>query len=293
MDQSRQDQARESFDAQLAISNQIARIAKPLYKHFGIHIYHQYTVYESGETLHLTNHPELNERLIGKTFDQTQYSYATRFLNVYPHLGCYLMDNEPAIQAKLSAKILQLSEEYDAQYIFAILSQLKTPRGNAITKSIFCAPSEHLEANRFYINNIDLLGRFNHHVRETLDKTLQSLPLAPPTASEKHVVQQQFQRLGISPYPIKAFVKETGMHHPKYTQLSEQHLSAREHDLIYWYLRGKTEVDTATILNLSINTIHKYFQRLMEKFKCYNKIQLILKLIDAGLIEENDWRTIY
>ena len=138
-----------------------------------------------------------------------------------------------------------------------------------------------------------MLKRFNHHVEKELEDVIAKLPLIIPTPEEQTLNHQYFQTLTPNTECQKTFVNETGLHYPKYNEFANVKLSKRQKEIIHWYLLGKSEPDTAAILNLSVETIHDYFKRLKLKFNCYSKTQLLLKLIDGGFIDDIDWKTIY
>lgn len=66
-------------------------------------------------------------------------------------------------------------------------------------------------------------------------------------------------------------------------------LSKREDDVFRWYLQGKTTGETAEILSISQASVRTYFDRMKAKFQCKYKYQLILKMIESGLIGVSDW----
>ena len=294
MDSDLQKQSRDSFDAQLDLSHTVARLTQPLYKHFGLTLYCYILIYESGEICCLTNHRALDEQIYSDNLHTDQRHSIIDQLQMFPQLGNYLLDADPMLSTKRNSTAVKIFHKFDFHHDFMTIKQIHTPKGKALQMSHYAAPEQQLDANRLYINKIELLHRFNRHVEQTLDETLRSVPLIPPTSRERATAEQQFSRLLASaPYPNPPFVKDTGMHYPKYKELADLTLSGRERDLIRWYLLGKTETDTAAILNLSVNTVRNYFKRLKSKFNCYSKTQLILKLTDAGLIEESDWQAIY
>lgn len=66
-------------------------------------------------------------------------------------------------------------------------------------------------------------------------------------------------------------------------------LSKREDDVFRWYLHGKTTGETAEILSISQASVRTYFDRMKVKFQCKYKYQLILKMIEHGVISVADW----
>ena len=112
--------------------------------------------------------------------------------------------------------------------------------------------------------------------------------------NELELTQQLFQeQQTINNSNINSFVEATDLHYPKYNELANIKLSQREKEIIYWYLRGKSNTETAMILNITKNTVVTHFDRLKTKLGCYYKPHLLLKLIDGEFISPDDWQDIY
>ncbi|WP_420798093.1 helix-turn-helix transcriptional regulator [Legionella steigerwaltii] len=55
-------------------------------------------------------------------------------------------------------------------------------------------------------------------------------------------------------------------------------MTPREKEVLFWYIKGKTSDETAILLNVSRRTIERHFENLREKFGCFSKSQIALKL---------------
>ena len=55
-------------------------------------------------------------------------------------------------------------------------------------------------------------------------------------------------------------------------------LTPREKEILLWFVKGKTSDETASLLNISRRTVERHFENLREKFSCFSKNQLALKL---------------
>lgn len=60
-------------------------------------------------------------------------------------------------------------------------------------------------------------------------------------------------------------------------------LSARESEIVFYLLRGRTAKEIAVTLNLSFRTVEKHMERIKTKMGCYNKSQLVEKAWSLGL----------
>lgn len=282
-----------SLTAMMEQSDKLSRLTNPLYKHFGINGFRHAVVYETGEVLHLGSNKAFFESFfLGRIANNNRFSVINH-LSLYPQAGYYLVDIEDTIRKKRDPFFNELLSTYDTHHDFIMLNRIQTSRGQALAFFFYHAPLHQADINRFYINNLELLMRFNRHVTREFEDTIQSLPLIQPTHKEKKLARVHLQRLMPQQTQQKAFVKETKMPYPKYSELAHIKISNRQKEIIHWYLLGKSEPDTAAILNVSVDTIHDHFKRLKLKFNCYSKSQLLLKLIDSGLLTANDWEAIY
>ena len=291
MNSTQRQQILNALDAQVAKSPTLSQLTAPLYKQFGITSFAMTILYESGQWLHLSNNTKLYRKRIEKGAASKELTGLSSpyWIRGLPQLGIYLEDHIASTHTILS----QLLVKHDFQNPFACLDQIETEKGRALRLCDYRAPKAHREINHFYLNNIELLKRFNDHIVKELADVLSKLPLIIPTPKEKQLHQHYFENVIPSTKQQKTFVKETKMHYPKYNELANIKMSAREKEIIHWYLLGKTAADTATILNVRITTIHEHFKRLKQKFGCYTKSQLLLKLIDGDFVQPDHWQDIY
>jgi LuxR family transcriptional regulator, quorum-sensing system regulator BjaR1 len=62
-------------------------------------------------------------------------------------------------------------------------------------------------------------------------------------------------------------------------------LTDRERDVLTWAARGKTVLETATILGISENTIETHFKSVYEKMNVTNKTHAVVTAIYTSLID--------
>jgi len=92
------------------------------------------------------------------------------------------------------------------------------------------------------------------------------------TSFTQHNLNQNNNKIQCSIYPI---VDENSSH---------LNLTLREHEVLYYILRGKTAKEVGKILNISNRTVESYIQHLKNKFSCNLKSELIEKAIEQGYI---------
>jgi DNA-binding CsgD family transcriptional regulator len=66
-------------------------------------------------------------------------------------------------------------------------------------------------------------------------------------------------------------------------RFDEYNLSARESEIIFHLIRGRSAKEIAAVTNLSSRTVEKHLDRIKVKMQCYSKSQLIEKSWSLGL----------
>jgi len=61
-------------------------------------------------------------------------------------------------------------------------------------------------------------------------------------------------------------------------------LTSREHECLFYYLRGKPSKVIAQFLNISPRTVETYIDNIKIKYNCISRSQLIEKCVNSGLI---------
>jgi DNA-binding CsgD family transcriptional regulator len=59
-------------------------------------------------------------------------------------------------------------------------------------------------------------------------------------------------------------------------------LSPREREIAHWLGRGKTNSETATILRISVRTVEKHMEKILEKLGVENRASAIVALFETG-----------
>lgn len=62
------------------------------------------------------------------------------------------------------------------------------------------------------------------------------------------------------------------------------HLSNRERECLVWVARGKSDSDIATILGISVETVHQYVKRARAAYDVVSRSQLVTHALFAGTI---------
>ncbi len=282
-----------SIDAMQAGAKRMQKLAKPLYKHFGLNGCFCYLIFDTGETLYLpSDYEEVNvfNKFIAKN---SRWSIIDSLSQCQQH-GFVLEDIEPKIWQQLDPSHIEIQQEYNHHHSLCSLELIETTRGRALRLIYYLAPKERDDINAFYLNNLELFKRISRQLTRDLEKEINQLPLFSPTTKERRAARDNFIRLQmVHSKAARSYVKDTALHYPKYNELENINISQREKDIIYWFLHGKSTADTAEILQIGEGTVRTHFERLKKKLGCYYKPLVLLKLIDGELIEPDDWRDIY
>lgn len=292
MDQKRILQLQNGIEAQMALSPKLQPLVDKLQTYFSITRYTYTVMYETGEWFNVDNTPELKEEMMSQPLEGEDFSAAV-WLQHFQHEGYYLLDNIAPNEGKKNYVFRKRMEQHDFYHPFMMLKRINTARGKAITMYAFYSSESNKHANHIYLNNLSLLERFGEHVQQSLAKEIEKSPLMMPLSMARRKALAHFQQFSNPQQFQKAFVKATGMHYPKYAELADVTISKRQKEVVLWYLLGKSTQETAEIMGLNPGSVFTHFDRLKDKFKCYNKHQLLLKLIDGGFISSEDWRQIY
>lgn len=283
-----------SIDAMHTESKRVKELIKPLNKHFGINDCFYYLIFDTGETLHLPSNNEHEVTVFNKYFAKNSRWTIIDSLNKYPQQGLFLLDAEPMILQQTDPFLIESHQKHDHYHFLISLDCIETARGQALRLVVYTAPKERDDINHFYLNNLELVKRINTYITQGLEKEIKQLPLFSPTTRERRAARDNFIRLQpINSKAMSTYVKETGLHYPKYNELENIKISQREKDIIYWFLRGKSTPATAEILQIGEGTVFTHFERLKKKLGCYYKPQVLLKLIDGEFIKPDDWKEIY
>ncbi len=63
-------------------------------------------------------------------------------------------------------------------------------------------------------------------------------------------------------------------------------ISKRELECIYWVFQGKTDMELAEILSISVSTAHHHVERAKSKFKARSRVDLALRAVRLGMVIE-------
>lgn len=273
----------------------LRELSQPLYKQFGIHGYGFSVVYTTGEWHFFSNNFSFNQSHLDNINDQDLYRICpSYFLPLHTKYKNILWDAEPHDRQNLYTGVGGDSAiKHDYFHAYTKWHTVETYKGKAIMSATFNAPRALEGVNRFYINNNDILEKFNKYVLGEMNDYL--IKFTPHESRPQDI--STVKSLITNSFPVDKnvgqFINDTNIHYPRYKQFTNMRLSSRQQEIILWILHGKSESQIAEIVGLSLHTVRTYVSRLKKKFGCYSKMELLLKLIDAGLITSDNWRCLY
>ena len=265
------------------VANEMQQICKPLLYATPINSFQFLRLFNDGYRIHLSTDPDWNELFFSKKLfhaaklqqDPTSYQsgsfiwdHWSRDCPSYIHCG----------------KI--------AEDIFDHAHGLSIVQKNPSYTDIFdiAVSKKSSNTDEFYGANIDLLQKFCQYFLLTANKLIseseQNKFSFQPTCNQNQYYSQQ--------EIAKGLIIPDDFH---ITQKSDLYLklTPREKQILAWLFQGKTLVEIAIILGISLRTLEKVMPRLKTKLDCQSLFQLGSKLtpIKHRLMLEEWMRSLY
>lgn len=246
------------------------KVSAPLFKYLPIGHFCYIEIHANGDFYALSTDRDLYEEYTRRSYTQRTpfhvllYSIAGMYLNdyySYPLLSPYGDHNSLLKDFNLGHSCLMMECE-NGQY-------------GKINK-FYCFEGRvgDREINHLYINNLDIIKKFNKYFDRQLAAIRPSLiPQRVPVQLEMmypFLQEQQGVEVTASRNQLLSALAGAQGHAPTPT--------SREIEVIEWSLKGKTAEETATIMHISRRTVEKHFEKLKKKFGCYSKSQLALQM---------------
>ena len=145
---------------------------------------------------------------------------------------------------------------------------------------VYDANIRNKEINHEYINNIDILNKFNKYFSDNVSDLLKTV--TPISIDAEY--RDEFKSLWLNSHHQSA---EKSSNNSKIissltNSSSKNNQPSPELEVFRWYLKGKTAAETAVILGISRRTVETLLERLKKKLNCFSKAQLISKLGDIA-----------
>lgn len=141
----------------------------------------------------------------------------------------------------------------------------------------FATAEKHDHIIDFYLNNIEIFEKFGRYFTQRAQKLIDNDDLVvqfPHITNNNHsdkivnVLKEQMQSVFMPPYQNK--------------------LSKREVECFRLLIRGKTRDQMAELLNISRSSVGTYLDRIMRKFSCKNRSELVNYAWENEIIRVND-----
>lgn len=246
----------------------IDQTCKQLFKITGLSHFSYVEIDEEGDYFWLGSHDEYLEKCIHhQLVDEAPVS----ILKTYPKPGFYLVDIYSEKYKQHSMPVFRLLNDFDYGHSFRILEVSKRKR-HILKLYSYDAPLGRQDINHFYLNNLDLFRQFNSFFDDKISSIRKDFCKNKIEASKHHEFIH-LMKSSIEPQNnlIEKLSDDTN---------AEIQITPREKEILWWYIKGKTSEETAKILDISRRTIERHFENLREKFGCFSKNQLAMKIID-------------
>ena len=196
----------------------------------------------------------------------------TSILKTYPKTGFYLIDVYEEEYKQYSLPVFQLLNHFDYGHSFRIL---EVTDNHTLKLYSFDAPLGKQNINHFYLNNLAVFKKFNHYFEDKVTFIRDKLYL-------NQIKNNQYEE---SADLLDTFFKKNDLINTMIATAfpsvgAKVQITPREKEILFWYLKGKTSDETARLLNISRRTVERHFENLREKFNCFSKNQIALKIIN-------------
>ena len=247
----------------------VNHICNDLFKVTGINHFSYVEINNQGNSIWLGSDSNYLEKCVNQ---QLVNNAPTSILKTYPKTGFYLIDVYQDEYKQYSLPVFQLLNHFDYGHSFRIL-EITAPC--TIKLYSFDAPLGKQDMNHVYLNNLNIFKKFNLYFENqiaSIRNKINQNPLPEDQFSE-------FTNLWDLTFRQNNFIEQT-LPATFYSLESKIQITPREKEVLFWYIKGKTSDETAKLLNVSRRTIERHFENLREKFGCFSKSQIALKLMD-------------
>ncbi|WP_232505584.1 helix-turn-helix transcriptional regulator [Legionella clemsonensis] len=247
----------------------VTHLCKDLFKVTGINHFSYVEMNDTGNFIWLGTDSKYFERCIHQQLVETA---PISILKTYPKNGFYLIDIYQEEYKQYSAPVFQLLNHFEYGHSFRIL---EIADYNRIKLYSFDAPLGKRDINHVYLNNLEIFKKFSSYFEDKItfirDKFDANSLQDNKYAEFIHLWNSSFKQNGIMDHTLPTMF---------YSAESKIQITPREREVLFWYIKGKTSEETAKLLDVSRRTIERHFENLRDKFGCFSKNQIALKLMD-------------
>ena len=129
--------------------------------------------------------------------------------------------------------------------------------------------------SNFYLNNMDLLEKFIIYFKDSanllLKKAEKNRIFFPKLSNNADLIPESMNYIYDNVLNVRnEFLREMNFH---------TNISARENEVAFHLLKGKTAIETAKALFISKKTVERHIENMKVKLQCGNKVELIKRLL--------------
>lgn len=244
--------------------NRLKKLSDPLLVTFGINYFFYLSISKSRECTFIGTHPDL----IDDFFESKMHLCHPLFhpsVDIDP--GIYLYDSVKQLSFQETMKTLE--NRYKTKH--SCLLTRKEPLRDIIYG--FAIPSAEREKEPLLLNHSSLLFQFIHYFEDEMSHVLRKMRSCPVDLSREssHYEQVPLPQIQLDQAKLAHFL----------CQINNSQFTKRDLDCIKLLVKGKTAVEIAKLLHLSVRTIEHRFERLKDKLLCQTKSELITHLQKA------------
>ncbi|RDI41321.1 Regulatory protein SdiA [Aquicella lusitana] len=249
---------------------------KPLFKITGASHFSYVEMDQNGNYFWLGSNDAYFEKCIHQ---QLVNDAPLSILKTYPKPGFYLIDVYPVELKQYSMPVLSLLNHFDYGHSFRIL-EITQQTQRVLKLYSYDAPLERQDVNHTYINNLDIFKKFNGYFDNKIAAIRKNL-CKNKIEKTKRCEFNQLIKLSIEQQENAEQFNLTDLCLMQSRETKKSVLmTPREKEILFWYIKGKTAEETASILKISRRTIERHFENMREKFGCFSKSQIALKAMN-------------
>ena len=281
-------------DMMLSKSDQMMSIASPVIEAMALNSCSYYLIYPSGETFNLGSDASFLTKVISYFAETSNRISILDYISKISYEGKFIVSTEPNIQQHRSEFVKNLSKEYDYEHELICVEKIDTKKGKAIQVITYTSPKNSNSLNRFTINHPEQIDRMNRYLSSEIANAFSKTRLQTPNSREQTLAMGCFNRICQTSIN-KVFNLDpsaTILRSYKKQPWHKVHITPRELQVVYWYMRGMSIDSTANIMHISSGSVRTYFDRLKTKLDCQHKHHIPLKLVQEGFIDLKYWITL-
>lgn len=257
-------------------SDLVKKYCQPLFNYIPVRRFSYVELKRDGEFLHLTSDKTVYEAVVNIGLDEKCAAEAFSMFNKPGfHVNDFLrFDNG---LDEVQKKYADFMKDFDYGHALFFIDYDSQGPDSKFKMYVYESHLRYTNVNHEYINNLDMLKKFNRYFHQQLATEVPTLKYSKTAESCLQTVEQVFDDCALKQ---KEIAGKNVAFQTELNKLVKNRLTSRETEIAYWYIMGKTSFETGTILGISPRTVENIFERIKFKLNCPSKNYLLLQYKD-------------